>query len=78
MMRYVNGFTVPKTVGQGRVLMHNHVRHSKMMPCGRNGFRAWTDTKTPGRHFKRCKCGWSGLPHYSQHPSYVCERTIWR
>jgi hypothetical protein len=70
--RYITVFTVPRTVGKGRVLMHNHIRHSIDMPCGVNGFRAWTDTKKlPG--FKRCQCGWSGLPHYSRSPDYKCE-----
>ena len=35
------------------------------MPDGQNGFRCWTWPlgKVP-RNFKRCKCRWSGLPHY--------------
>jgi hypothetical protein len=74
--RYL-GFGVPKSVGKGRVLMHNHVRHTIDMPCGLNGFRAWTDTKTPNREFKRCRCGWSGLPHYSRIPDYKCEPCSW-
>lgn len=45
MRRYVNDNTVPKSVSVGRVLMHNHVRHSLDMPSGLNGFRAWTDVK---------------------------------
>jgi hypothetical protein len=72
MRRYVNGGTLPKSMGAGRVLMHNHVRHTFDMPCGVNGFRAWTDAK-PSRGFKRCRCGWSGLPHYSRHPNYKCD-----
>jgi hypothetical protein len=63
--RYVQGMTVPKSIARGRVLMHNHVRHTADMPCGVNGFRAWTDTEIPPR-FKLCRCGWSGLPHYSR------------
>jgi hypothetical protein len=37
-----------------------------------NGFRSWTDVRPPPG-FKRCRCGWSGLPHYSLSPSYRCE-----
>jgi hypothetical protein len=65
--RYVEGFRVPKSVGSGRVLKHNHVRHTINQPCGVNGFRAWTDDK-PFPGFHRCGCGWSGLPHYSAMP----------
>jgi hypothetical protein len=64
MLRYVNGLRVPKSIGRGRVLMHNHVQHTIDTPCGLNGFRAWTDTKPPP-HFIACPCGWSGLPHYA-------------
>ena len=63
-LRYVRGLTVPKTIGTGRKLMHNNVRHTVNMPTGVNGFRAWTDTKVPAG-FIRCPCGWSGLPHYA-------------
>jgi len=70
--RYVKGGTVPKSIGKGRVLLHNHMRHSLDTPCGENGFRAWTDDRPP-RSFKRCECGWSGLPHYSEVPDYKCE-----
>jgi hypothetical protein len=62
--RYINGDSVPKSVGAGRVLCHNHVQHTVDMPCGANGFRAWTDTKPPAG-FVKCPCGWSGLPHYA-------------
>ena len=34
MRPYVKVGTIPKWVGTGRVLMHNHIRHSKDMPCG--------------------------------------------
>ena len=70
--RYINGGTVAKSVGAGRVLMHNNIRHTIDMPCGVNGFRGWTDVK-PWSGFKRCHCGWSGLPHYSRFPNYKCE-----
>ena len=70
--RYVKGGTVPKSVGKGRFLMHNHIRHSRTMTCGENGFRAWTGKRIlPG--FKKCRCGWAGLPHFSQFPDYRCE-----
>jgi hypothetical protein len=52
--------------------MHNHVRHSVDMPCGANGFRAWTDNMLPPPGFKPCRCGWAGLPHYSSIPDYKC------
>jgi hypothetical protein len=63
-MRYINGDSVPKSVGAGRVLCHNHVQHKVDTPCGVNGFRGWTDTKPPPK-FVKCPCGWSGLPHYA-------------
>jgi hypothetical protein len=57
---------IPRTIPAGRVLAHNHVRHTKDMGHGINGFRCWTwpQDKVP-RNFKRCGCGWSGLPHYA-------------
>jgi hypothetical protein len=61
-MRYVRGETVP--IPEGRVLCHNHARHSPNTPCGVNGFRAWTEAKPP-KGFVKCPCGWSGLPHYA-------------
>jgi hypothetical protein len=64
--RYFNKpFGVPRTIAAGRVLAHNHVQHTTYMGHGINGFRCWTwpKGKVP-RNFKRCKCGWSGLPHY--------------
>jgi hypothetical protein len=74
--RYIAGMMVPKSIGAGRVLMHNRVRHTIDMPCGVNGFRSWTARKvTPG--FKCCRCGWSGLPHYSASPNYKCETGTW-
>jgi hypothetical protein len=62
--RAVRGFTVPKTIPEGRVLHHNHVRHGPGTTCGVNGFRAWT---YPGvmDGFVKCPCTWSGLPHYA-------------
>jgi hypothetical protein len=64
---------VPKSVRRGRVLMHNHVRHSIDMPCGVSGFRAWTDT-TPPPGFVMCPCGWSGLPHYAAYSHVEATR----
>jgi hypothetical protein len=62
-LRYVAVFTIPKSIGKGRVLMHNHVQHSVDTVCGENGFRAWTDNHV-WPNFKPCDCGWSGLTHY--------------
>jgi hypothetical protein len=62
--RQINTFHIPKSVGAGRVLCHNHVQHTIDMPCGLNGFRAWTDSEPPPG-FVKCPCGWSALPHYA-------------
>jgi hypothetical protein len=71
--RYVRGFTVPKNIPQGRVLMHNHVIHGQYWPCGINGFRAWTDIKpTPG--FVLCPCGYADLKHYALEPFVAAYR----
>jgi hypothetical protein len=75
-LRYVRGLTVPKTIGTGRKLMHNNVRHSVNMPTGVNGFRAWTDAKVPAG-FIRCPCGWSGLPQPTSPAGYAFLRS-WR
>ena len=63
---YVDVGTVPYSVPEGRVLMHNQVLHDADTPSGTNGFRGWTDLKPlPG--FVRCHCGWAyGLPHYAR------------
>ncbi|SHG10243.1 hypothetical protein [Bradyrhizobium erythrophlei] len=64
--RYVRVFAVPKSVGPGRVLCHNHVRHTVDMPCGLNGFRAWTcEAADKPSGFVKCPCGYAGLPHYA-------------
>jgi hypothetical protein len=63
-VRYVNGTTIPKSIQEGRVLMHNMVRHGSNWECGINGFRAWTATK-PFPGFVLCPCGWAGLKHYA-------------
>jgi hypothetical protein len=65
---------MPKSVTKGRMLMHNHVRHTIDQVSGANGFRAWTDVKPPPG-FKQCRCGWSGLTHYSRNPHYKCEQS---
>jgi hypothetical protein len=75
--RYTDTFTVPRAVAPGRVLAHNHVRHTVDMPQGLNGFRSWTWPKAKKlRTFVRCACGYAGLPHVAirDHArSYKCE-----
>jgi hypothetical protein len=71
MQRYLSP-KIPRSISSGRVLMHNHVRHTIDMPSGLNGFRAWTDNALPSDEFKPCHCGWSGLPHYSRRPDTPC------
>ena len=61
--RYVRGFTVPKKIRTGRVLVHNHVKHKNTTPNGTSGFRAWTQLPD-AEGLTGCDCGWSGLPHY--------------
>lgn len=46
----------------GMVTVHNHVMHTKAMPLGVNGFRAWQQVRT-GRLIE-CNCGWWGIKHY--------------
>jgi hypothetical protein len=62
-VRYVRGFTIPRSVATGLVLVHNHVQHTVDTPCGLNGFRAWSQTPDE-KHLVSCRCGWSGLSHY--------------
>jgi hypothetical protein len=64
--------TVPRTAKRGWVLHHNHIRHDTDTPSGVNGFRGWWEQK-PMDDWEPCKCGWSGLPHYSADPDYQCE-----
>jgi hypothetical protein len=59
---YVRGGTVPKSIPAGRVLVHNHIRHTARTPCGERGFRAWTQKLE--ERLERCECGYAGLPHY--------------
>jgi len=67
--RYIAAFHVPKSIGDGRVLCHNHVIHTTITHCGERGFRAWTARRRPP-DFVKCPCGWSGLPHYA-HQDHV-------
>jgi hypothetical protein len=63
--RYVNA-RMPRKIPAGRVLVHNHVRHTESMLNGANGFRCWTMLKgKQAPDFVPCPCGWSGLPHYA-------------
>jgi hypothetical protein len=63
--RYVEVGTVPRSVPEGRVLMHNQVRHETDTPSGTRGFRAWTASR-PQLGFVRRACGWAhGLTHYA-------------
>jgi hypothetical protein len=71
MDRYLSP-KIPRSISPGRVLMHNHVRHTIDMPSGLNGFRAWTSNAVPNDEFKPCHCGWSGLPHFSRVPDTSC------
>ena len=74
--RYINAFGLPKSVGAGRVLCHNHVWHTIDMLCGVNGFRAWTcEAAEKPKGFVKCLCGWSGLPHYASRKSERRSRT---
>ena len=61
-VRYVRLGTIPKSIPAGHVLVHSHLAHAVGQPSGVEGFRAWT--QKPSRRLVRCKCGWSGLPHY--------------
>jgi hypothetical protein len=53
---------VPKVVPAGRIVVHNHIRHTADTPPGANGFRAWT---TPEPNLTRdyavvpCGCDWA-------------------
>jgi hypothetical protein len=51
----------PLRVGQlllkiwpGRILVHNEVDHSVNATCGRNGFRAWTQSEPAPEGFVKC------------------------
>jgi hypothetical protein len=58
--------SLPRTVRDDVFLWHNHIRHTDGMTQGMNGFRyRFAHKPVNYRMFMRCKCGWSGLPHYS-------------
>ena len=52
---YVDVGTVPYSVPEGRVLMHNHVLHDADTPSGTNGATAAT---TGVRDGKKRRLGW--------------------
>jgi hypothetical protein len=54
--------TRPRLIPNGRVLVHNHTKHSKVTKVNLNGFRAWY--QKPNETLEPCKCGWARLPHY--------------
>ena len=58
----VNAYTLPLSIPNGAVLVHNHLQHEKDTPSGMRGFRAWFQKSTDG--LVVCECGWSGLEHY--------------
>jgi hypothetical protein len=61
-MRYLPTETLPTGIPSGYVLVHNRVAHSKNQRSSIRGFRAWFQKSRA--NLVRCKCGWSGLPHY--------------
>lgn len=62
--RYLSG-GMPKAMRKGfKYLCHNHITRDVDTRPDVRGFRAWWATKPP-EGFVPCKCGWSGLPHYS-------------
>ena len=69
--QYAVGRTLPREKPpRGHVLAHNDIEHTVRTLNGVAGFRWWTwpkDELPPD--FGRCKCGWSGLPHYARRPS---------
>lgn len=54
--------TKPRVIPPGRVLVHNHAKHSKVTKVNLNGFRAWY--QKPNETLVSCKCGWARMPHY--------------
>ena len=75
-MRYYS--RVPHKLKANRILAHNHVRHTKDMPSGVNGFRFWTQKRESG--WVRCNCGWQGVPHYCAKgdENRKCASGTWR
>ena len=57
------GFRSPDKLPKGRVLVHNHIKHTVDMPDDFNGFRCWTQDMEG--ELIRCGCGWRGVEHYS-------------
>jgi hypothetical protein len=48
----------------GMVVVHNHILHTRNMPLGYNGFRAWQQQREPDR-IMYCPCGWQHIePHF--------------
>ena len=76
---YVEG-KLPRSVPEGRVLVHNHVRHEPDTPTGVNGFRAWTvPVDWQAVPLVECDCGWAPLAgaHYRvdrERPHGQCRR----
>jgi hypothetical protein len=64
VMIYVRDGAVPRSIPKRQVLCHNDIQHWPNMPCGVNGFRAWTEAEPP-KDFVKCPCGYAGLPHYA-------------
>jgi hypothetical protein len=57
---------LPRTVRSDVFIWHNHIMHTTHTSHGERGFRYHYKYKpVNSRKFMRCKCGWSGLPHYS-------------
>jgi hypothetical protein len=54
--------TKPRMIPKGRVLVHNHTKHSKVTKVNLNGFRAWY--QKPNETLEPCTCGWARLAHY--------------
>ncbi len=54
--------TKPRMIPKGRVLVHNHTKHSKVTKVNLNGFRAWYQISN--ETLEPCNCGWARLPHY--------------
>ena len=58
------GFRSPQKLPKGRVLVHNHFKHTVDMPDDLNGFRCWTQDMDNRGELVRCGCGWQGVEHY--------------
>jgi len=58
------GFRSPQKLPKGRVLVHNHFKHTVDMPDDLNGFRCWTQDMDNREELVRCGCGWQGVEHY--------------